>query len=123
MKNLQNNFTTPLQSICMLNIGVPADSADLYYDKNEFEIYGIIHPYILPYNRKFSNYNDAFYIPCWSVGRLIEIFDICYSGTDVNAKWENYNALHKYKTYMNYIIYLFETNYMRGNFDFSKLED
>lgn len=123
MKNLQNNFTTPLESMYMLEFGVPADSADLYYDKDEVEIDKITQPYILPFNIRFSNFNDMFYLPCWSVGRLMEIFDICYLGTDVNAKWENHNSLHKYQTYMNYIIYLFETNYMRGKLDFSKLEE
>jgi hypothetical protein len=30
MKKLQNNFTTPEQSKRLLELGVPADSADLY---------------------------------------------------------------------------------------------
>lgn len=77
MKNIQNNFTTPEQSKRLLEFGVPADSADFYYDKDEVEIDEIIHPYILPFNRKFSNYNDMFYLPCWSVGRLIEIYLTC----------------------------------------------
>ena len=77
MKNLQNNFTTPIQSKYMLEFGVPADSADLYYDKDEVEIDEIIHPYILPFSIKFSNYNDMFYLPCWSVGRMMEICKIC----------------------------------------------
>lgn len=77
MKNLQNNFTTPEQSNRLLELDVPADSADFYYDKDEVEIDEITHPYILPFNRKFSSYNDKFYIPCWSVGRLMEICKIC----------------------------------------------
>ena len=77
MKNLQKNFTTPAQSKRLLEFGVPADSADFYYDKDEVEIDEITHPYILPFNRKFSNYNDMFYLPCWSVGRLIEIYLTC----------------------------------------------
>ena len=77
MKNLQNNFTTPEQSKRLLELGVPADSADFYYDKDEVEIDEIIHPYILPFNRKFSNYNDMFYLPCLTVGRLMEICKIC----------------------------------------------
>ena len=56
---------------------VPEDSADFYYDKDEVEIDEITNPYILPFNRKFSNYNDMFYLPCWSVGRLMEICKIC----------------------------------------------
>ena len=71
----------------------------------------------------FEFYKNIFY-PCWSVGRLMEIFDICcYSETDVNEKWENYNELHKGQTYINYIMYVFEHNYMCGKLNFSKLED
>ena len=77
MKNLQNNFTTPAQSKRLLELDVPEDSADFYYDKDEVEIDEITNPYILPFNRKFSNYNDMFYLPCWSVGRLMEICKIC----------------------------------------------
>ena len=77
MTNLQNNFTTPSQSKRLLELGVPWDSADFYYDKDEVEIDEITNPYILPFNRKFSNYNDMFYLPCWSVGRLMEICKIC----------------------------------------------
>ena len=77
MVKLKNNFTTPTQSKRLLELGVPADSADFYYDKDEVEIDEITHPYILPFNRKFSNYNDMFYLPCWSVGRLIEIYLTC----------------------------------------------
>lgn len=77
MKTLQNNFTTPEQSKRLLELGVPADSADCFYDKDEVEIDEKEQPYIFPFNRKFSNYNDMFYLPCWSVGRLIEIFEIC----------------------------------------------
>ena len=77
MKKLQKNFTTPAQSKRLLELGVPSDSADCYYDKDEVEIDEIIQPYILPFNRKFSNYNDMFYLPCWSVGRLIEIYLTC----------------------------------------------
>ena len=77
MKKLQNNFTTPAQSKRLLELDVPEDSADFYYDKDEVEIDEITNPYILPFNRKFSNYNDMFYLPCWSVGRLMEICKIC----------------------------------------------
>ena len=38
----------------MLEFGVPADSADLYYDKDEVEIDEITQPYILPFNRRFN---------------------------------------------------------------------
>lgn len=77
---LQNNFTTLEQIKRLLELGVPADSADFYFDRDEVEIDEVVQPYFIPFNRKFSNYDERFYIPCWSVGRLIEIFNICANG-------------------------------------------
>ena len=96
MKNLQNNFTTPEQSKRLLKLGVPDDSADFYYDKDEVEIDEIIHPYILPFNRKFSNYNDMFYLPCWSVGRLMEICKICETKKDYEQLCEELQYSQNY---------------------------
>ena len=118
MKNLQNNFTTPEQSKRLLELGVPADSADFYYDKDEVEIDEIIHPYILPFNRKFSNYNDMFYLPCWSVGRLMEICKIC-------EQKKYYEQLCEELQYSkNYCVVII--SHIIANLpiiDFSKLED
>ena len=80
MKQLQNNFTTIEQSKQLLELGVPADSADCYLK----EYY--IRPIIL--NKiTFSDFVSATtkcimnkpedYLPCWSVGRLMEIIRIC----------------------------------------------
>lgn len=72
MKKLQNNFTTPEQSKRLLKLGVPTDSADCYYDSLEQiqwrQLRDLDHDF-------FQKYNS--YIPCWSVGRLIEIMKIC----------------------------------------------
>ena len=76
MKTLQNNFTTLQQSKRLLELGVPADSADCIftrYSKDE------------KWKRRFIEdvvgeqlfCNQDFYFPCWSVGRLIEIGNIC----------------------------------------------
>lgn len=75
MKKLQNNFTTIEQSKRLLELGVPADSADCIftrYSKDE------------KWKRRFIEdvvgeqlfCNKDFYFPCWSVGRLIEIYGI-----------------------------------------------
>lgn len=81
MKKLQNCFTTPEQSKRLLEIGVPADSADCYlYNVREYGWRSFIRqPY---YN---ENVLCGGSIPCWSVGRLIEIITICcnhYSGNN-----------------------------------------
>ena len=81
MKKLQNNFTTPEQSKRLLELGIPADSADCYIsNKKIFVLHNCTYQ---------ENFNDDLdlarlhlidmphYIPCWSVGRLIEIAKIC----------------------------------------------
>jgi hypothetical protein len=70
MKTLQNNFTTPEQSKRLLELGVPADSTDCYYGKD-----GKIHHIdgSIPYSLLWQ----TGCVPCWSVGRMIEIWEKC----------------------------------------------
>ena len=79
MKNLQNNFTTPEQSNRLLDFGVPADSADCYllrtHTKGDTFIVEVLHDELYAKKDKFTNLLE--YLPCWSVGRLIEIYLIC----------------------------------------------
>ena len=64
---LQSNFTTPEQSKRLLEIGVPADSADMYYTRT--------NPIPKVYIEEATRH--AYHTPCWSVGRLIEIYLLC----------------------------------------------
>ena len=79
MKNLQNNFTTPEQSKRLLELGVPADSADCYLlrtrTKGDTFIVEVLHDELYSKKDKFTNVLE--YLPCWSVGRLIEIYLTC----------------------------------------------
>lgn len=70
MSKLQNNFTTPEQSKRLLELRVPADSADYYFEKCTGDI-------CIIKKGTFSTFCDKNEIPCWSVGRLIEIYEIC----------------------------------------------
>lgn len=64
MKTLQNNFTTPEQSKRLLELGVPAWTADCFYSESgKIEIK--------------NTALDELFPSCWSVGRLIEIYHIC----------------------------------------------
>ena len=72
MKTLQNNFTTSEQSKRLLKLGVPADSADMYYD----QFSGLCFRCEEDYSYNFFDENFKF-IPVWSVGRLMEILMIC----------------------------------------------
>lgn len=89
MKKLQNNFTTPEQSKGLLELGVPADSADCYYSHYIKTYAHSEYTEILWHRPRFitedniPNWNARLmdgtqtYLPCWSVGRLIEIYELC----------------------------------------------
>ena len=69
MKKL--NFTNPEQSQRLLELGLPADSADCYEDE-----WGRIHK--LPEETLFSDIKRSrAVIPCWSAGTLIDIYLEC----------------------------------------------
>lgn len=72
MKELQNDFTSPEQSKRLLELGVPADSADHYYPD-----YGSI-PMVVWTLTQPRDLRRGILKPCWSAGRLIEIMALCY---------------------------------------------
>lgn len=79
MEKLKNNFTTTEQSKRLLELGVPADSADCYllrtHTKGDTFIVEVLHDELYSKKDKFTNLLE--YLPCWSVGRLMEICKIC----------------------------------------------
>ena len=94
MKLLQNNFTSPEQSRRLLDLGLPADSADCYWHfirRNEHALLRTELRWLEPsYVDKYTAFVDMAvghdkyranrlktYLPCWSVGRLIEIELMC----------------------------------------------
>ena len=85
IKKLQNNFTTPEQSKRLLELGVPADSADMLWDGCVYPTDGWEFDDFPTYSDKPFSYYQSLYrqedvahiLPCWSVGRLIEIFTTC----------------------------------------------
>ena len=122
MKTLQKNFTTPEQSKRLLELGVPADSADCYLNGDSV---------IILKGKTFQeNYNEDLdlarlhlieyphYIPCWSVGRLIEIMKIC-------AKPKEQATIAEEMLYcedlVELLVYMIEVN--KQVIDFSKLEE
>ena len=116
MKNLQNNFTTPEQSKRLLELGVPADSADMYYHLENYQYY-VRDEFSIKQNDFFEFYKNIFY-PCWSVGRLMEICKICepkkyYEELCEELQWSQ-----------NYCVVII--SHIIANFpiiDFSKLDD
>jgi hypothetical protein len=93
MKKLQNNFTTPEQSKRLLELGVPADSADCIAHivdngidtYKDFVLKGDVRISVINERHTYTKaitledgdrWLDEPY-PCWSVGRLIEIYLLC----------------------------------------------
>lgn len=109
MKTLQNNFTAPEQSKRLLELGVPADSADLYYQD-----YGSIPMVVWTLTQPRDLRRDILR-PCWSVGRLIEIYIIA-RGLDTA-----YLPIERTEDMIKYLIQLYEEK--TKDLDFSKLEE
>lgn len=118
MKTLQNNFTTPDQSKKLLALGVPEDSADCYLVRTNIKgdtfIVEVFHDELYSWKDKYENILE--YLPCWSVGRLMEIFEIC-----TGLVWQN-EIIEGY-TKIDMLLEDFEDVEQKYAFDFSKLEE
>lgn len=112
MKQLQNNYTTQEQSRRLLELGVPADSADCYYNSGRYAN----TPTVIgdKTGRQYEMICGKL-IPCWSVGRLMEIYVIA-RGLDTA-----YLPIERGEDMVKYLIRLYEEK--ARDFDFSKLEE
>ncbi len=119
MKKLQNDFTTPEQSKRLLELGVPAWTANCFrWDfYSEFDLVSEDERYStsissICYKHQFNFRNK---LPCWSVGRLIEIYEIVgeNGGQCVTTK--------KGTSRLEILVQLYEEN--ATLLDFSKLEE
>lgn len=80
MMKLDNQYTSIEQSEKLIELGVPEDSADCYYEMSYRPI-----RQLLPDDVLFSQLpqymddedGDLDIVPCWSAGRLIEIQEKC----------------------------------------------
>ena len=103
MSKLQINFTTPEQSKRLLELGVPADSADCYYkESGKIEIK--------------NTALDTLYPPCWSVGELMRIYAICFDPDVIE-----FDIFADGTTFLQQMIDKFEI--WIDAMDFSKLEE
>ena len=133
MIKFQKGHTTPEQSKRLLDLGVPADSADFcytsVYDKN-YDKSGspsgwkpVVHSIFIA-TPDWSKHHDY---PCWSALRLMEIIDICALDKYSDPNTEEYpstikvmNKLHI--PYVEYLVKSIERAVQLGTVDFSKLE-
>ena len=121
IKKLQNNFTTPEQSKRLLKLGVPADSADCVLEnlntaENNFQSEYYTRWIIEKRHVKediFCERNEGIFLPCWSVGQLIEIFIICTPYVEIRLRTRLIDQL----------IASYEDVIKQGMIDFSKLEE
>lgn len=75
MKQLQKNYTTPEQSKKLLELGMPIESADIAMFDTPDDPFD---PFIIAGDMTiWRDLNKGYGIPSWSVGRLIEIWQIC----------------------------------------------
>lgn len=125
MKTLQNNYTTPEQSKRLLELGVPMDSADCYLlrtrTKGDIFIVEVLHDELYSKKDKFTKMLE--YLPCWSVARLMEIFEICDNlPIFTRADMCSIPSL-KRMSYMEYMMKCYNKAIEMGILDFSKLEE
>ena len=118
MRTLQYNFTTPEQSERLLELGVPADSADCfiaqYSDGGYCPLPGII-------NDEFQDreWLMRIGIPCWSVGRLMELWMIYNSHYSIPVSF----VLDRHEQNIVNTIIDMLVGMKADGVDFSKLED
>ena len=121
MTKLQRNFTTPEQSKRLLELGVPEWTADCFcptdLQQNPIED---ATPTIITYQLDTDEieWDKVYAFPCWSVGRLIEIMNIC--------SIHNIVSIYRTDRDVTQIDIIIETiiNRINGNsIDFSKLEE
>lgn len=117
IKTLQNNFTTPEQSKRLLELGVPADSADCYYAPFTRGVQ-VRHE---PYELRSTFFDEYPFSPCWSVGRLMEIWEICV-GVKFDRRTRLGVPLPLIEDCIEHIEFALNP-YSEVEFDFSKLED
>lgn len=128
MKTLQNNFTTPDQSKQLLELGVPAETADCVLEnldtaENDFAAKDYTRWIIEERHVKadiFTDNNKGIFLPCWSVGRLIDISRIFSTLPD--EEWM-FPFWRDQEDNIEWSIRVIESGIRTGNMDFSKLDD
>jgi hypothetical protein len=114
MKKLKFDFTTPEQSKRLLELGVPRESANvIYYHTPD----GEYDPYIINDDLHIQNLKEGKGLPCWTGGRLYEIYTICR--TDIFTLYGSVEQL----SFINAMIFQIECALRDHIFDFSNLEE
>lgn len=83
MKKLQEDFTNPEQSMRLLELGLPAWTANCYMINNQIEHGWKYNDYEIHVGNCEYQQNDTV-LPCWTFGRLIEIYLRCCTTLNQN---------------------------------------
>ena len=101
LKDLQSNFTTPEQSLKLLEMGFSASTADCLRESEKYND-GKVITYreakeINEYEQFMNDisYENAAVIPTWSVGRLIELINNHSRTMPILCYQIAYNTRHK----------------------------
>ena len=131
---LQFNYTTPEQSQRLLELGLPVDSADCilrHYNwadedlkEENWEYPAIINKGISPSEAMDMFLDDEYdmTMPCWSVGRLIEIFNIVTPKKERFLFWMNITR-YKILNYTGVFVEALQELKDHDALDFSKLNE
>lgn len=95
MKKFYKNFTSIEQSKRLLELGVPADSADCFYEYSSDNLsdgwrYKCFIGESAAIKNNLFSFRNGYTIPCWSVGRLIEILAICFGLPSCAIDWVSF---------------------------------
>ena len=131
MTNFQRTFTTPDQSRRLLGLGLPADSAD-GFNANVPKGFTDVDVFLIHANETYTQriaeiidhskerrtgVKKTDYLPCWSVGRLIEIDAICHKAKE--TRW----TITKHTNILELVYREMVCSIRVGDYDFSKLEE
>lgn len=144
MKRLQDQFTTVEESQRLLAAGLPEESADMWYEKDErvrneqgeLDNDWSKTPALFNYDREKNNGERYPYaelktitadftgnetIPCWSVGRLVEIMHIVLTLEHRLIFWTKMSHC-KINNWSGVFVEFFEQFAKTGIVDLSKLD-
>ena len=123
-KDLQSNFTTPEQSLKLLEMGFSASTADCFRESEKHNDGKITYREAKEINEyeQFMNdvrYEHAAVIPTWSVGRLIELINNYSRTMPILCYQIAYNTRHK-NSLMEIVLQFIQDN--KEDIDFKNMK-
>lgn len=112
------DYTTPEQSKRLLALGVPANSANMYY--YDFGTGFIYAPDLLD---DIEDFDDPRYLPCWTTGRLMWIINKCVPKSYNRFLIFTNMNLHQIADFIEMNLITYEVLVQQEMIDFSRLEE